>query len=839
MRELFRRLRYLANRRRFDRELAGDMEFHREMAAHNGRADFGNMLQLREEARQAWGWMWIDRFFQDIHYGVRILRRAPGFTLTAVLVLAIGIGVNITAFSLFDLMALRPLPVRDPDSIVRLQRRSPEIISPEMPYPTIAFYRRHAKTLRAVMATMGVPPMGVENDMQPAGVDFVTANYFSELGTRAAAGRLLLPAREDTADAPPVVVLSYGFWQRRFGGDPSVVGRLIHLNRKPVTVIGVTPYAFPALDGQNPDVWLPILQQPYFIEGSRTLTDKSAGVARMWGRLAPGVTRQAAAQELLSLTNELRKVEPDVVWKNEYIVVDPGGHLKVMEREMYRVAAMVAVMVLLILAVSCANLGGLMLARGVAREREIGIRLAIGASRMRVFRQLFTESVLLALLGSAAGVALSCAVLRAAFAALDAPGWMSPAPDWRVLLTALGIALVAAVFFGFAPALQIATERHRRTLARRVLITAQLAGSCVLLIVSGLLAHAVHHVLYTNPGFGYQQVLGMDPGLETHGYRPAAARTYLNALVSRVRAIAGVQAVGLSKIPLLGHGLTTRMDIDIDGHPVAVYPNWVDAEFFAAMDIRILRGRTFYPGEKDAVIVSESMARKQWPGVDPLGKPLWRDSKNNERIVGIARNARVEALNDSDAVEVYWPAQPEDLPSMTLAVKTAGMPDGIAPALKTVCQNLDPKLFPSIWLLRSGFHQTARDLERVALVVTLLGLVSIAIAAVGIAGLVAYTVSQQLREFAIRIALGARHAQLVSAVVRQFSWPLALGLMAGAGITAGVSKVLRKFLFGVSNLDPASYLAALLALVLVAVIAALLPARRVLRLNLSQTLRYQ
>ena len=839
MPELFRRLYYLLNRRRFDRELENDMQFHREMAARWGNTNFGNTLRLREDARQAWGWTWIDRLVQDLHYAVRILWRSPGFTLTAVLVLAIGIGVNVAAFSLFNLMALRPLPVRDPDSIVRLQRRSPEIFAGEMPYPSVLFYRSHSKTLRAVVATMGVPPMELENDMQPVTVNFVTANYFSELGTSARAGRLLQPVWEDAANAPPVVVMSYGLWQRRFGGDASIVGKVIHLNKKPATVIGVTPYAFASLDGQYSDVWLPIPQQPYFVEGSKVLTDASSGSVRMWGRLAQGVTARAAEQELLALTDELRKAYPKAIWDREYIRTDPGGHLKVMQPEMYHVAAMVGVLALLILAVACTNLSGLMIARGVTREREIGIRLAIGASRKRVFRQLFTESLLLALLGSMAGVSLSCAALRLVLVATDAPGWISAAPDWRILLFALAMIFAAASFFGLTPALQIARQRHRKTLARQLLIGAQLAASGILLIVSGLLVRAVHHVLYTDPGFGYQQVIGISPDLEAHGYAPSAARTYLNALTSRLRALPGVESVGWSKIPLLGHGLTAYMTTDIGGHPINIYPNWTGPDFFQTMTIRILRGRTFFPGEKNAVIVSESLARKQWPGQDPLGKPLWRDGKSKDTIVGVARNARVKSLNDGDAVEAYWPAQAEDLPAMTLLVKTAAMPNGVVPKIKSIVEGLDPKLFPSIWLLKAGFHETAVDLEKVAFVVTLLGIVAISMAAIGIVGLVGYAVAQQAKEIAIRIALGAKHAQALATVLRQFVWPIILGTLAGLGITAAISKILRKTLYGVSNLDPASYIAATVVLVLVAGMAALLPVRRVLRLNVSKTLRYQ
>lgn len=385
MNEFFRRVWYLLNRSRYDRELENDMQFHREMAGRAERSNFGNALQLREDARQAWGWTWIDRLGQDLRYAARILWRAPGFTGTAVLILAAGIGVNVAVFGLFQLMALKPLPVPDPNSLVRLQRHSPEITAGEMPYPAVAFYREHAKTLRAVMASMGTPPMELNADIQPVSAEFVTANYFTELGTRTHFGRLFIPAREEAAGSAPVAVLSYGFWQRRFGGDPAVIGKVIRLNKRSATVIGVLPYAFASLNGVHADIWLPLLQQPYFVQASNVLTDPSSGRVRMWARLAPGATAKTAAQELLALTNERRKEYPKLVWDREYIQVDPVGHLLVMQSEMYQVTGMVGALVLLILTVACANLGGLLIARGVAREREISIRAAIGASRKRIF----------------------------------------------------------------------------------------------------------------------------------------------------------------------------------------------------------------------------------------------------------------------------------------------------------------------------------------------------------------------------------------------------------------------------------------------------------------------
>jgi predicted permease len=837
MGELWRRIRYLVGKRRLEAELKSDMEFHREMAAREGRRNFGNELRMRERAREAWGWTWLDRLGQDLRYGVRMLARAPGFTVMAILVLAIGIGVNVSAFTVFNAVALKPLPVRDPDSLVRLERRSPTAYTSEMAYPSFVFYRDHAKTLAGAAAVLGVPPMQVDDDVEGAKSSYVTPNYFSELGTPAAYGRMMDPKRDDAADAAPVVVLSFGFWQRRFGADPTVIGRTIHLNKKPVTVVGVLPYDFASLGGQGPEIWIPIAEQPYFVEGSKVLTDYNDSSIRMWGRLAPGVTAQMAEQELKGLTDELRREHPSAVWDKERIQSSPGGHMQVMQPEMYQVAAMVSVLTLLILAVACANLGALLLARAVTREREIGIRVAIGAGRGRIFRQLCTESLVLASMGAAAGLGLGYVVVHVALGALDAPKWVTAAPDWRVLLFTVGMTFVAAVFFGLAPALQIARRRQNKTIVRQVLIGAQVAGSCVLLIVAGLLVRATQHALYNDPGFGYEQLLSIDAQLSQHGYAPAAARAYLNQMQSRLRALPGVRSVSLVKLPPMGHAVD-RETTEIDGHKVLVYPNWVEPGFFQTMGIPMILGRTFYQGEKSAVIVSESFARQQWPGQNPLGQPITRGD-NKDIVVGVAGDAHVNDLSNGDATEQYWPAQQDDMPGMVVIVNTAGAPESLPPMAKTISESLDAKLFPEIRQMKLLYHDNVSGVERAAEAVSLIGLVAVLLSGVGIIGLVAFTISQRTKEIAIRLALGARRARVLTAVLKQFAWPVGVGLIAGTGMAAVLTKLLRRALYGVSNLDPVGYAGAIVVLVAIVFVAALLPARRALRLDIARALHHE
>jgi predicted permease len=837
MGELWRRISYLVNHRRLEAELEADMEFHREMAARAGRNNFGNTLRMREQSREAWGWTWLARLLQDLRYGVRILARAPGFTLMAVLILAIGIGVNVSAFSVFNMVALKPLPVRDPATIVRLERHSPNNYTSEMAYPSFLFYQQHARTLSAAMAVLGVPPMQIDDDIQPTSASFVTPNYFTELVTPAAYGRLFAPSLDTSPSAPPGVILSYELWRNRFSGDPNIVGRTIHVNKRPATIIGITPYTFASLGGQHPELWMPMAQQPYFIEGSKALSDWNDSTIRMWGRLAPGVTEKVAEQELRALTDQLRKQHPAAVWDNEFIQSSPGGHLQVMQPDMYRIAAMVAVLTLLILAVACANLGGLMLARAVARQHEIGIRIAIGAGRGRILRQLLTESLLLSSLGSIAGLALGCLVIRLLLTAPNTPRWLSATPDWRVLAFTAVATVLAAAFFGLAPALQVARQRQHKTIVRQVLVAAQVAASCILLIVAALLLRATQHALYTDPGFGYRQLISVDPQLGKHGYTPEGARAYLDQMQNRLRAVPGVSAVSLVKLPPLGHTVDNS-HTDINGRVVIIYPNWVDPGFFATMEIPLKTGRRFLFGENHVVIVSESFARQQWPGQNPLGQQIG-DGKTKDTVVGVAGDAHINAVNDDDATEQYWPAQPDDMPGMVVIVRAAGEPGSLTPAIKSISEGLDPKAMPEIRQIKLLYREDISRLEMIATAVSAVGIAAVCLAGIGLIGLVAFTVSQRTKEIAIRIALGARPGAVLAAVLHQYAWPVALGLLAGGSLAAFASRVLRVGLYGVSNLDPASYTGAIGALVAIVFAAALLPARRALRLDLAKTLHYE
>jgi predicted permease len=842
MSELFRRLRYLVHRRRFDQELAGDLEFHREMAAREGR-NFGNALRLREEARDAWGWTWIDRLSQDLRYAARMLRKSPGFTTAAVAMLALGIGVNVAAFGFFDLMFLRPLPVRDPGSILQFQRSAPRNFSDNFIYPEVAFYREHAKTLSAVVAASH-SELTIEDEQKQLDVSFVTANYFNELGARARLGTMLDPAQDESSGAGPVVVLGQRFWERHFGADPSIVGKTIRLNNRPAIVVGVVSSEFSGLGIGlgRPDLWAPIAQEPYFVKGSQItdFSDRGIGVL-MWGRLQPGVTPRVAEEELRSLAAELHREHPHDVWENESLPSKPGGYAGSIRHEMYPVFALMGALGFLILATACTNLGSLLLARSAARKREISIRIAVGAGRARLVRQLFTESLLLALVGAAAGLGLGYVVLRGLLAWAEVPVWLDPTPDRRVMVFAIGMGFAASILFGLTPAWQGGRQRHRGTTTRQFLIAAQVAASCVLLIVAGLLVRALDRAMFAPQGFEYQQVISIDPHF--HGSSPDDARVYLDTLESRLRTLPGIEAVAMVSNPPLGNRWTV-VRAEAAGRAVDIHYNHIDPPFFQTMGIPLVRGRNLMRGDTGGIIISESLARFEWPREDPIGKlfQVGVDAAGvpeKRMVVGVSGSARLVSPEDSDAVEIYELPGAEILPSMVVLVRTAGPPESVVGSVAAVASAIDTKMFPEVQLMKNAYREKVRTAEFSALSVGVLGLVALLLACTGIVGLVAYTVAQRTKEIGIRMALGARPSHVVSVVLRQFSIPVAAGLLAGVAGAVALSQILRGLLYGISNLDPISYPAAVGILAATVALAALLPARRALRVDPMGALRHE
>ncbi len=473
--------------------MAEEMAYHRELMSPGRRPNFGNELRLREDAREVWGWTWLDRVRQDLTYGARVLRNAPGFTLTAMLVLALGIGVPLTAFRvmLADLHQSAGGSAPDPDSLVRLTRRAPGAHMTNLTYPELAFYAANATSFRSVIglsarnqAVFSEAVGGSSPESSPAlvpefiNVAFATANYFPEFGIAPVLGRALGPD-DERPDAEPAAVIGELFWQRRLAGDPAVIGRSIRVNGKLVRLVGVMPRSAKTRD----EVWMPLVRQPYVVEGSTLLTDWHSALD-LYGRLRPGVSPQASQQETLALAARLRERRPDHVLKGEYLEARPILAFDSKSEE-FKSVLTAAALVLLLLVAACANLGTLVLARGVTREREIRVRMALGAGRLRVVRQLFTESLLLAVLSGLCALLLSTVVLKVI--QLQHISTASMVPDWRALAATFGAAMLAALVFGLPPAFRLASLVPRAGRARTIFLGAQVAVSCLLLVVSSLL----------------------------------------------------------------------------------------------------------------------------------------------------------------------------------------------------------------------------------------------------------------------------------------------------------------------------------------------------------------
>lgn len=836
-----------------DRELDAELRFHIEAqieenlsigmtpaeAERKARLQFGGVQQTKEACREARVTAKLEWLFQDLRFGARLLARDPAFAAVAVLTLALGIGVNLAAFNVYNAVALRPLPVRDPDTLVRLTRQSPHASATSVAYPAMEFVARNNTVLAAVMAEAGGRyPVG-ENLRQHARVQFVSGNYFSELGAGAAYGRLFDAKTDGVPTAEPVAVLSYGFWERQYGADAGAIGKMIRINLKPATIIGVAAYDFNGLQAAGKEVWLLLPQHAYFVEGSRLLSDYAGDGIEMYGRLKTGVSAQTAADQLASVLVALRQEQPKHIWENERLALAPAGRLadpSGMRPEELAVGAVLVSLVLLILVVACTNLGSLLLARAVTREREMSIRRAVGAGRGRIIAQLLSESFLLAILGTAAGMGLGAAALRLFRAQMDMPAQLQFVLDRRMFLFSFGIAVLATLLFGLAPALQAARQGHRSHRARRFLIGVQVAASCVLLIVSGLLVRSLRKALVEPIGFEYENVLVLDAALSSHGFEPAAAAAYGEAIRKRVAALPGVKGVAFTTAPPLG-GLAEMMWLR---GPVSilVYISPVDAPFFQTMAIPLLRGRNFAAGERNVVIIGETLAQKLWPGQNPLGREFPDGSKAPPVVIGIAGAARTLGLTNGEATEMYRSLSREETPLAAMLVKTAGPPEMLAETVRSLALAVDARAVPTITLMKDSFRQRMRPPRDMALMTTSLGVMAAFLSAMGVFGLVSYAVSQRQKEIGLRMALGANAASVLGLVMRQFVRPLGAGLVAGIVAAAGLSVALRSELFGLSHLDPVSYGGAIVFFVTLTGLAALAPARRALRVDPAMVLRH-
>lgn len=801
----------------------------------------------------------IADLWQDLRYGIRMLRKNPGFTTVVVLTLALGIGVNTAMFTICDL-AFRQVPVKDAATVVNL--RWQQAGNAEFSFPEYAYFRDQAQALSGLIASSDDQRLvlgaqaGSEEPRRVMG-EFVSDNFFSVLGANTILGSAFSPEEGPASSGDPLVVLSYSFWQGQLGGDPKILNETLSLGGKSCVVVGVTERGFVGigLGMRVPDVWLPLSVKAEMLpQDTAWLT----GVTRKWlhafGRLKAGRTMQEANAEATVLASHLTHTYPEMnpratvrIGQQTLTGADPSEALVE--------AAVPLAMAGMVLLIACANLANLLLARAAARQKEIGVRLCLGASRSRLIRQMLTESFLLVGLGSGAGMLLAWCGLNA-----SVPLWPGDlniiplylSPDLRILTYALLLSLFTGIAFGLVPALRATRpdlvaalkdegaasgRRITRSRLRSALVVAQMALSLVLLIAAGLFLRAVVRIAAINPGFETRRVVALDIKLGEAGYDEARAQQFYRDLTARLEAVPGVQSIcRVFHIPLRGSPGTTITlpgDASQEGRVRRAEFNAVSPEYFETIGLPIVVGRGFTEEEARAgaamVVVSESTARQLWPDQDPLGKLLQPEPKVPFfQVIGVVRDALSRPAR-MDPLFLYVPFEPRHYAmELGVLVRTSGDAKEMVPLVRAEARALDPAAWAAAYPLEKRI--TDSEEYRVTLVGAAvsagIGLLALLLAAVGLYGVMAYAVSQRTREIGIRMALGANRRDVLRLVLGQGLRLVGIGVALGVAGGAALSRVLAAQIDFLSSFDPIAYVGVSLFLAAVALVATYLPARR-------------
>lgn len=815
----------------------------------------------------------VDGLARDLRLAARGLRRTPGLAAAATLTLGLGLGANTVIFSLVNALFGRPLPVAEPQRLVSIYT-SDYSGSPwgATSYPDYADFREHQTAFDGLVAFTPTP---VSLDLGAGGeralAELVSADAFDVLGLRPAAGRGL---RAEDDLAPDVAVVSHALWQGRFGSDPGLIGRTLRLNGRPVTVVGVAPAGFRGLlRGLDVGVWLPLHAQELARPGSDGLSARGNRSLMLLGRLRPGVTPAQAQAQLDALAarqfERHREAWADLHGAGRRLTLLPESESRVFPAARGPLAAFLGLLLAsvgLVLLVACTNLAGLLLARASSRRREIGVRLALGASRARLVRQLLAESVLLALPGGALGVVLAAWGTRALSALqppLPVPVHLDLGLDWRVVGFAFGLTLACGVLFGLAPALQStradllpalhdgtgATAGARGLRLRRVLVTAQVAVSLLLLGGAGLFLRSLANAHAIDLGFEPDGVLLASLDTALGGFGPDAARAAYEGALERVAALPGVEAVSLTTSVPLGlsggrrgvwvEGYAAQPGEDLEVASAAVGP-----DYFATLRLPLVRGRGFTRADRaggpGVAVVNETFARRYWPGQDPLGKRLSTSGDQGPflEVVGLARDAKYVTLGEDPRPFFYTALLQEGAGEATLLVRTSGPPAASAGAVRAALLALDARL--PVFDLRSLTASLGLALlpaRLASLVLGSVGVFALALSALGLYGLVAWSAARRTREIGLRLALGASPRDVRRLLLRQGLSLAAVGLVLGLAATLGLGQLLRGFLYGIGPTDVPALLGATLLLGTTALAASLVPARRAMRVDPAAALR--
>jgi putative ABC transport system permease protein len=811
----------------------------------------------------------METLVKDIRYGVRSLLKHPGFTALVVVTLAVGIGATSAIFSVVNTVLLRPLPYPRAERIVAIQELNKDGKRVQVTPANFLDWRAQNTVFEQLAAILTRPAnLALADQAERIDLAMTSANFFSVFGAEPQHGRLFMPADEEAGHAP-VVVVSHGLWQRRFAGDASLVGKPITLDGVSYTVIGIAPTGF-----QYPDktaVWVPPFKlAPTVNERMDPTQVRGFGMLSAVALLRPGVPLTQAASEMETITARLRQQYPDTNNRRFNRVVSLHNHLVGETGPMLLLLFGAVGFVLLI---ACANVANLLLASAATRQKEMAIRTALGASRLRVMRQLLTESLMLALAGGAIGLLLALwgVALITKLLPGDFPRLGEINLDWRVLGFTLVASVLTGVLFGLAPALQISktdvqeslkesgrgtssTRRHNRL--RSLLIVGEVALSVVLLVGAGLLFRSFLHLQAVNTGFTSQQVLTLRLSPAGTNYRlDADYISFYSQVIQRVSAIPGVDSVGaintlpLDKGPTAGFRIEGRPPLTTDKWPGGNYRT-VSTDYFRAMNIPVVQGRAFNEHDTETaplvIIINQALASHDFPNENPIGKrinlgntdpkgqPVWWE------IVGVAANVRSLELRDEATPEFYLSSLQDSFSNMFVVVRTSVEPAGVAASVRRAAAEVDKSAAVSDVRTMDGIVSTAVTQPRFNLF--LLGLfsgIALLLSAAGIYGVTAYSVTQRTHEFGIRMALGAQGGDVLKMILGQGMLMISVGIAVGLLASFALTRLLRTLLFGVSVTDPLTFVAITLLLTLVALLACYIPARRATRVDPLVALRYE
>jgi predicted permease len=925
-RRLLLRLHKLFRRSRWDQELQKEIQFHLESqiaenvsggmrpeeARHAAIRLFGNATQLEEQTRETWGWIWLEQIGQDIRYGVRLLFRNKVFTALSIFALALGIGINAAAFTTYKAFVARPLDARDPSRMINLSLTLQSgADASKFSYPDYEAYRDELHTVRGVIACahdqltltdaggivsgrsavagsllgrLGLLPSGTAN-AEFADTLVVSENYFSVLGVPVLRGRTFESFGAHELASSPVVLISENYWRRRFASDSAVIGRTIRLSGAPFVIIGITPHDFVGTSFEAPDFWLPLSLEPLVHPDLNPLHDREDLHLRLFGRLAPGATKQQAQAEANLVASRLRSLhESTSEWSRPVIaVISPGSPLpSKLPRELKLTILLIMVAVGMVLVIACANVASLQLARSTARQNELRLRSSLGASRVRILRQLLTES---GLQGFIAGlVALPCTwailgvgvnLFAKAFPAEVGTPVLNVTPNLSVFAYVLTISVFAGLLFGLAPAIESSSElfsvartqggsspiRTRRL--REMLIASQVAVSLVLLIAGGSLIHSSLQALGMPTGYESKRVVDLNFRFpERSRFKSEKKLAVARELRARIASTPGVVAVTSARAPDDNDVRAAAVSLNGENPTSAnkggiVYFTWVEPNYFSTLGVAVVLGKGF-AGKGDvaehSVLVSESAARQLWPGQNPLGRNL-RLGTNEQfhekdelipdgpswRVIGVAGDTRGVEMDGSDAAQVYLPLPEDRIQDYSILIRTAFEPTLVSRSLDNVVASVNSDLIVSTSTLNEMLRQTppfVGTISAAAIAITV-GLFGLLLASMGIYGTISYVAVLRTREVGIRMAVGAQKADILRLLLWESTRPVIAGLISGMFLAVGSSYMLRGVLYGVRIVDGVSFLGGSILFLAIALLATLWASQWATRVDPVVALRYE